>query len=229
MTHVEVQYHGRASHAAAAPWAGLNALDAVVTAYNAIGLLRQQIRDSARVHGIITDGGKAPNIIPEFTSARFMVRAEDNDYLATLQERVLECLRAGATATGCEVDFSWAEAPYLALNTNAAIAAAYTDNMSAIGRTVVTPSGVGPASMGSTDMGNVSWAVPSIHPSIGVSPRGVPIHTADFAIFAASEAGDRAIIDGAQALAMTAIDVLTRPDLRDEMRRQFELDKRQPR
>ncbi len=222
MIHLEVSYRGRASHAAAAPSAGVNALDAMVIAYNSIGLLRQQVRETARIHGIITDGGKAPNIIPDSASGAFMVRAEGNAYLAELQERVLNCLRAAATATGCEVDFSWAEAPYLALNTNPALAAAYASNMRTAGRTVSEPTGMGAAGMGSTDMGNVSWVVPSIHPSIAVGPRGVPIHTLEFGLFAGGEGGDRAIVDGAKAIALTAIDVLTQPDLVAGMRRRFD-------
>ncbi|MSQ61552.1 MAG: M20 family peptidase [Dehalococcoidia bacterium] len=221
MTQVEVRFHGRASHAAAAPWHGLNALDAMVTAYNAIGLLRQHIRDSARIHGIITEGGQAANIIPDEVAGSFMIRAEDGDYLDEVKEKVLNCFRAGAQATGCDVEFTTAEAPYLPLNTNPALAEAFTENMRTLGRQVTNSTLMRPASMGSTDMGNVSLVVPSLHPMIAVSPPGVPIHTAEFAIFAAEEQGDRAVLDGAKALALTAIDVLANEELRERAWRQF--------
>ena len=221
MTQVEVRFHGRASHAAAAPSLGLNALDAMVTAYNAIGLLRQHLRDSARIHGIITEGGKAANIIPDEVAGSFMIRAEDGDYLSEVKEKVLNCFLAGAQATGCAVEFTTAEAPYLPLNTNPALAEAFTENMRTLGRQVTAATSLRTASMGSTDMGNVSRVVPVLHPMIAVSPPGVPIHTTEFAIFAAEEQGDRAVLDGAKALALTAIDVLGNGELRERAWRQF--------
>ena len=221
MTQVEVRFRGRPSHAAAAPWHGLNALDAMVTAYNAIGLLRQHIRDGARIHGIITEGGRAANIIPDEVAGSFMIRAEDREYLDELKEKVLNCFRAGAQATGCDVEFSTPEAPYLPLNTNPALAEAFTENMRTLGRQVTVPTTQRPASMGSTDIGNVSHVVPALHPMLAVSPPGIPIHTTEFAVFAAEEQGDRAVLDGAKALALTAIDVLVNDELREQAWRQF--------
>ncbi|HWO94419.1 MAG TPA: M20 family metallopeptidase, partial [Dehalococcoidia bacterium] len=222
MLHLVVRYEGRASHAAAAPSLGRNALDAIVLAYGAIGLLRQQVRETARIHGVITDGGKAANIIPDRTAGSFMIRAEENEYLEELRERVLACFRAGAEATGCRLEHEWAEAPYLALNSNAPLAEAYLANLRTTGREAPQPSGVRAANMGSTDMGNVSWVVPSIHPSLAVAPAGVPIHTPEFAVYAAAAEGDRAVMDGATALALTAIDVLLRPELREAAQESFE-------
>lgn len=222
MMHFEVRYSGRSSHAAAAPHLGRNALDAMIIAYNAISVLRQQLRDDARVHGVITEGGYAANIIPERVTGSFMVRAAGNDYLYELQEKVINCFRAGALATGCEVDIKAAEAPYLAMNSNPALGGAYLANLRAIGRAAPQPDVAQIAAMGSTDMGNVSWAVPAIHPWLAVSPAGVSIHTSEFEALAAAPEGDRAVIDGAKTLALTAIDALTRPALLAEARRQFE-------
>jgi amidohydrolase len=219
---LEVEFHGKAAHAAARPDAGLNALDAMVASFVNLGLLRQQLRDSARVHGIITDGGQAVNVIPHHSAASLLIRAEDDAYLdATLKEKVLACFQAGAEASGCRMEHRWGEeSRYKAMRTNGPLAEAYRANIEALGRTVVDPESR--RSMGSTDMGNVSVIVPAIHPSIAVAPPDVPIHTVEFREMAASEAGHKALIDSAKALAMTAVDVLTDAGLRERMRREFE-------
>jgi len=219
---LNVEYHGKAAHAAARPEAGLNALDAMVAAFVNIGLLRQQLRDSARVHGIITDGGQAVNVIPHHTAASLLLRAEEDAYLdEVLKDKVLACFQAAAQATGCRLEHRWGEeSRYKAMRTNRACAAAYQANIESLGRTVMEPESR--RSMGSTDMGNVSAIVPSIHPSVTVAPPEVPIHTEAFRDLAATEAGHRALLDSAKALAMTAVDVLTDAGLRQRMRREFE-------
>jgi amidohydrolase len=211
-----VEFHGRAAHAAARPEAGVNALDAMVAAFVNIGLLRQQLRDSARVHGIITDGGQAVNVIPHHTAASLLLRAEDDAYLdETLKEKVLACFQAAAEATGCRLEYRWGEeSRYKSMRSNHALADAYRANIETLGRNVMEPESR--RSMGSTDMGNVSALVPAIHPSIAVAPPDIPIHTV------VSEAGHRALLDSAKALAMTALDVLTNPELRERMRGEFE-------
>lgn len=222
---LNVEFHGRAAHAAARPEAGLNALDAMIASFVNIGLLRQQLRDSARIHGIITDGGQAVNVIPHHTAASLLIRAEDDPYLdETLKERVLACFQAGAQATGCHLEHRWGDkSRYKAMRTNHALAEAYAANIEALGRKVTEPEPR--RSMGSTDMGNVSAIVPAIHPTIAVAPLDTPIHTVEFREIAASEAAHEALLDSAKALAMTAVDVLTDADLRRRMREEFESSK----
>ncbi len=218
---LEVEFEGRAAHAAARPEAGLNALDAIVAAFVNIGLLRQQLRDSARIHGIITDGGQAVNVIPHHTAAELLIRAEDDDYLdEELKPKVLACFQGAAAATGCRLVHRWNEQTrYKTMRTNLALAAAYQANVEALGRTVVMPESR--RSMGSTDMGNVSQMVPAIHPSIAAAPADVPIHTAEFREFAASDMGHAALMDSAKALAMTGIDVLLDAGLRQRTATEF--------
>jgi len=218
---LDIEFTGRAAHAAARPEAGLNALDAMVSAFVSIGLLRQQVRDSARIHGIITDGGQAVNVIPHHTAAKFLIRTEEDEYMDdVLKPKVLACFEGAARATGCQLTYKWGEeSRYKTMRTNLALAGAYRANIESLGRTVVTPESS--RSMGSTDMGNVSQIVPGIHPAIAIAPPDVPIHTTEFREFAASDAGHQGLIDSAKALAMTAIDVLTDPALRKAMWDEF--------
>jgi amidohydrolase len=219
---LEVEFHGRAAHAAARPEAGLNALDAMIIAFSSIGLLRQQVRDSARIHGIITDGGQAVNVIPHHTAAKFLVRTEEDDYMdEVLKPKVLACFEGAAKATGCELTYKYnEEARYKTMRTNLVLAEAYRANVESLGRKTVAPESK--RSMGSTDMGNVSQHVPGIHPGIAIAPQHIPIHTEDFRDLAKSEAGHRGLLDGAKALAMTGIDVLTDPELRRRMKEEFD-------
>jgi amidohydrolase len=219
---LEVEFEGRAAHAAARPEAGLNALDAMVSAFVNIGLLRQQVRDTARIHGIITDGGQAVNVIPHHTAAKFLIRTEEDDYMDdVLKPKVLACFEAAAKATGCLLKHRWNdEARYKTMRTNPSLAEAYRANIESLGRKTVAPDSS--RSMGSTDMGNVSQVVPGIHPAVSIAPPDVPIHTEDFRDLARSDAGHRGLVDGAKALAMTGIDVLTDPGLRERMKAEFE-------
>jgi amidohydrolase len=217
---LRIEYHGREAHAAAQPERGINALEAMIIAYNAINSLRQHIRRTARVHGVITDGGEAPNIVPGHSEASFLVRAEDDEYLEELKTRVAACFEAGAKATGATLELHWNINQYAAMNTNGAIAAACRRNFAAVGREV--PDDENPRPLGSTDMGNVSKIVPGIHPTVAIAPQEVNGHSPEFAKYAVSEAGDRAVIDGAKALAMTAIDILANGELRSRMREDFE-------
>jgi amidohydrolase len=218
---LDVEFEGRAAHAAARPDAGINALDAMVAAFGSIGLLRQQLKDSARVHGIITEGGQAVNVIPHHTAAKLLVRTEDDDYMDdVLKPKVLACFEGAARATGCELKHKWGqESRYKTMRTNLTLAEVYKANIESLGRTVVSPESN--RSMGSTDMGNVSQIVPGIHPAIAIAPPHIPIHTNDFREFAASESGHAGLMDSAKALAMTAIDVFVDPGLREEMWKEF--------
>ncbi|KPK21227.1 MAG: hypothetical protein AMJ76_03200 [Dehalococcoidia bacterium SM23_28_1] len=215
-----VQYFGRTAHAAARPEVGINALDALVIAYNSVSVLRQHIRDSARIHGIITDGGQAVNVVPEHAAGAFLIRAEDDDYLEELKEKVLACFRAGAEATGARLEYRWGEeARYRALRSNLALAEAYRRNMEGLGRSVQEYDSR--RSLGSTDMGNVSALVPAIHPTVAIAPPDVTIHTPEFREVAASEAGHRGLLDAAKAMAMTAVDVLVDAGLRRRIEEEF--------
>ncbi|MEU3270278.1 amidohydrolase [Saccharomonospora sp. NPDC006951] len=221
---VAVTYRGIAAHSATGPHWGVNALDAVVTAYNGIAQLRQHILPTDRVHGIVTDGGQAPNIVPEQASAVFFVRSLDVATLADLHERVTAILTAAATATGTVADIRWDNAPpYLPLRPNSALESRYAVNLA--GRRRVLPVSARPVDeVASTDMGNVSLYVPSIHPIIAIAPRGVANHTAEFATYAGEEPGARAVSDGALGLAATAADFLYDEALRADARAEFDRD-----
>jgi amidohydrolase len=218
----EVEYFGEAAHAAAFPHLGRNALDAAVLGYNAVAALRQHIRSNERVHGVFTRAGDKPNIVPDHTVAEWYVRSGTLASLQPLKERVLACLQAGADAAGCRMEYRATCPEYSDLRTNPAIADLYRVNAERVGRTPVRrpESGV----VGSTDMGNVSYLVPSIHPMIKVAPSGVAIHTRDFAGWARAAEGDQAVLDGAKAMAMTVADLWLRPDVLDAARRAFEAD-----
>jgi metal-dependent amidase/aminoacylase/carboxypeptidase family protein len=217
---VLVTYTGAAAHAAAAPHKGRNALDAMVLGYNNVAALRQHIRPDERIHGIFTEAGDKPNIVPSHTAAHWYVRAGNVDRLERLKTRVLACLQAGADAAGCEMSFEWQEPVYADLHDNDPLIDLYAANIATLGRTVVDPAEVGPV-VGSTDMGNVSYEVPSIHPMIRVSPPHVSIHTPEFATYAAGPEGDAAVLDGARAMAMTIADLWLRPDVLREVQAAF--------
>jgi amidohydrolase len=206
-----VTYHGQAAHAAAFPYKGRNALDAAVLGYMNIAALRQHIRPEERLHGIFTEAGDKPNIVPSRSAAHWYVRAGNLRRLEPLKERVLACLQAGADAAGCSMDFEWQEPVYADMRDNVPIVDLYAANATALGRPPADP-GDSFSIVGSTDMGNVSYEVPSIHPMIKVSPAHVSIHTPEFAAYAGGPEGDAAVLDGAKALAMTIADLWLRPE-----------------
>jgi len=206
-------FHGRAAHASAVPYRGLNALDAVVTSYQSIAQLRQHIRNTDRIHGIITEGGLAANIVPERAACRFYVRAADANELFALKARVHACFEAGALATGCRAEIAWGETNYLDLKTNWPMAESYQRNGEALGLEFFPLKDLPAGYAGSTDMGNVSHRLPSIHPCLGVAPLNVIIHNAEFARHAVSPKGDQAVIDGAKSMAMTVLDLMADKDM----------------
>jgi len=215
---LEAEFFGRPAHAASQPHKGINALDAMVLAFNAINSLRQHIRGDARIHGIITDGGEAPNIVPAHSAATFLVRALDGDYLAELKDRVLHCFKGAAMASGARLEYSWKNRPYAPMKNNMNLAGLFKQNLESLGRTVDDfdhRSG-----LGSTDMGNVSQVVPSIHPTIAIAPREVLLHSPEFATATVSEAGHNGLLDAAKAMAMTVVDIL-QPGTLDEIRQEF--------
>ena len=215
-----VEMHGKAAHASSSPWAGINALDAIVAGYTAVAALRQHTRDDEKIHGIILDGGKADNIVPDYASARFRVRARSREHLAPLRERVLACFEGAARQNGARLEHTWLGG-YLDMRSNRAVAAAYRANGERLGRMFHDPKTIPASIAGSTDMGNVSYQLPAIHPVIGMCPLDVAGHTVEFAEWAISDSADRAVLDGAKALAMTAIDVWMRPELRTAAHDEF--------
>jgi amidohydrolase len=210
---VMARYEGRAAHAAAAPWAGANALDAAVLGYNAVAALRQHIRPDERIHGIFTKAGDKPNIVPDHAEAHWYVRAGTRERLADLKSRVLLCLESGATAAGCTMHHEWLDPAYDDMVDNTVLLDRYSAHAARLGRHPVDPTPEQTV-VGSTDMGNVSQIVPSIHPMIQAAPAGVAIHTAAFAEHARSAMGDQAVIDGAKLLALTALDLWIDPEVR---------------
>ncbi len=217
---LDVEFFGRAAHASARPEAGINALEAMLQSFAAINSLRQHIKDRARIHGIITDGGEAANIVPAHSAGSFIVRAEDNAYLDELMERVLNCFVGAATATGARLEYRWGEARYAPMRNNMALARLFQKNMQSLGRRVPLARPVN--AFGSTDMGNVSQIVPGIHPGVAIAPEGVAIHSPEFAQAAASEEGIKGMLDSAKALAMTIVDLLANPETVDRIKQEFE-------
>ncbi len=217
----DVEYFGRAAHAAANPDRGRNALDAAVLGYNAVAALRQHMAPTDRVHGVFLEAGEKANIVPDHATAQWFVRSATASSLQGLKQRVIACLEAGAAAAGCtmEVRQPWPE--YTDLRHNRPLGELYRANSAHLGRPVADPD---PATrlMVSTDMGNVSYRVPTIHPIVKVSPADVGLHSADFATWAASPEGDRGVLDAAKAMAMTAVDMWLRPEALEEVRAAFD-------
>ncbi|HJP16463.1 MAG TPA: M20 family metallopeptidase [Acidimicrobiales bacterium] len=204
---VKVSYEGRPAHAAAAPEKGLNALDAAVLGYTNIAALRQHIAPDERIHGIFTDGPPKANIVPQHAAAEWYVRSPTRAGLADLKLRVMDCLEAGAKAAGCEMTTTWSDLAYDDVADSRPLLDAYIANAQRIGRDPRPEEET--AIVGSTDMGNVSYEVPSIHPMIKIAPEEIAIHTPDFAEYARGPMGDKGVLDGAKALAMTVIDCWT--------------------
>ncbi len=220
---LEVEFFGKAAHAAAHPEAGINALEAMLNSFTAINSLRQHIKDKARIHGIITDGGKAANIVPAHSAGSFMVRAEDDAYLDELKQKVINCFVGAATASGARLEYKWEDVRYAPMRNNITLARLFQENMQALGRKVQLSDP--DESFGSTDMANVSQLVPGIHPFVTIAPMGVSHHTPEFASAAASETGICGLIDAAKTLAMTVCDLVANPDTIIKIEREFRQEK----
>jgi amidohydrolase len=218
---VHVKYHGEAAHAAAFPHRGRNALDAAVLGYVNVAALRQHIRPTERIHGIFTDAGDKPNIVPKYAAAEWYVRSPTLRLLQALKQRVLTCLESGAAAAGCTMEHEWLDPAYADMIDNPVLVDLFSANAERVGRTMADPT-TAENVVGSTDMGNISYVVPSIHPMLRVAPRGVPIHTPEFTGFARGEDGDQAVLDGASAMAMTVADLWLDPSRLEEARTAFD-------
>ncbi|GMA32564.1 peptidase dimerization domain-containing protein [Litorihabitans aurantiacus] len=207
VAHFDVVYTGRESHASAYPTLGVNAADAFTVAQVAIGLLRQQLPASVRVHGVVREAGTAPNAIPGSARGSWYVRAATLEDLAVAFDRVTECFRAGAIATGCSLEVVETSPRYSDFRNDEALVAAFAANAAALGRDMDLAEVTGPGmNTASTDMGNVSRRVRSIHPYLGVESAPAVNHQAAFADATVRPAGDRAALDGAILMAQTLID-----------------------
>ncbi|MFB7631142.1 M20 family metallopeptidase [Streptomyces sp. NPDC056149] len=206
VSHSRISYTGKSAHAAAYPEAGVNAADAFTVAQVAIGLLRQQLPASARVHGVVTQAGDAPNAIPERSSGRWYVRAETLAELAELEPRITRAFEAGALATGCELEIEPESKPYAEFRTDPTALGHYRANALALGREFAPPGQAARMNRASTDMGNVSQVVPAIHPYIGIGSLPATNHQHEFAAYCVGGTAQRALLDGAIALAWTGVD-----------------------
>lgn len=220
---LDVEFFGKEAHAAAQPEEGINALEAMINSFTAINSLRQHIKEKARIHGIITDGGEAANVVPAHSAGTFLVRADDDAYLDELKEKVINCFTGAATATGARLKYKWSATRYAPMRNNLTLARLFKQNMQSLGRKVrlADPD----EGFGSTDMGNVSQRVPGIHPFVAIAPEEVLSHSPQFALAAASEAGIRGLLDAAKALAMTVTDLVANPETVIRMKKEFERGK----
>jgi amidohydrolase len=216
---VGFEFTGKAAHASADPWEGVNALDGVIQTFNNVGMLRQQVRPDARIHGIVTSGGAAPNIIPELAAAMFYVRAASLEYLEQLQARVIACAEGAATATGCTVKTTLYDNTYEPMKRNRTLADAFRLNMQRVG---VPESPELKERLGSSDVGNVSQVIPTIQPYVKIAPEGTPWHSRAFAEAAVSPLAREGMLAAAKVMAMTTLDLLAEPGLLDRAKQEFQ-------
>lgn len=220
---MRVVFHGVSAHAASAPFMGRNALDAVTVAQVGMGLLRQHMLPSDRMHAVVTDGGLVPNVVPERAEMSVIVRSLDPDTLRDLVARVEDVFRGAALATGCGMDILTGETTNeMPVRANGPLSQAWVRAQNTVGRTVLPRGVITEVIAAGTDFGNVSQRVPGIHPLIKIAPEGTALHTHEFATAAGSPQGDRAAVDGAWGLASVALDYLSDPQLRQAVRADFE-------
>jgi amidohydrolase len=218
-TRVQVAYFGKAAHAAARPELGINALDALLQAFNGIGALRQQLPSDVRVHWIITKGGTLPQVIPDHTTAVITVRANNAATLKAVIPRIDACLTGAAEMTGARLERTWRDTPGRELLSNAALAASFDANLRALGRATRPRDELSGAWSG--DTGNVSWFVPTIQPQMAMTARDVPPHSHEFHAASIGPAAEACILDSAKAMAMTGIDLLADPALLHRIKQEF--------
>jgi amidohydrolase len=215
---VGFEFTGRAAHASADPWEGVNALDAVIQTFNNVSMLRQQVRPEYRIHGIITHGGAAPNIIPEFAAATFYVRAPKLDEMWALHRRVVACAEGAAKATGCTLKVVEPDNTYEPMKRNQTLLDAFRANMARLG---LLEAPEVKDRLGSSDVGNVSQVVPTIQPLVKIAPDGTPIHSRAFEAAAVSPLARQGLLAAAKVMAMTALDLLAEPGLLARAHQEF--------
>ncbi|XP_043820203.1 peptidase M20 domain-containing protein 2 [Dromiciops gliroides] len=219
---VTVKYYGKASHAAAYPWEGVNALDAAVLAYNNLSVLRQQMKPTWRVHGIIKHGGVKPNIIPSYSELLYYLRTPSMKELPILTKKAEDCFRAAALATGCTVELKGGVHDYYNVLPNKSLWKAYVENGKKLGIEFISQDCIPSESSGSTDFGNVTFVVPGIHPYFYIGSDALN-HTEQYTTAAGSQEAQFYTLRTAKALAMTALDVVFKPDLLERVREDFRL------
>ncbi|MVA74588.1 amidohydrolase [Auraticoccus sp. F435] len=219
---LRASFTGITSHASAQPFMGRNALDAVNLMYTGVGLHRQQMPPTDRVHGIVTAGGERPNVIPEHAEMLFYLRSQYPESLKILSERLADIARGAALMTGCTVEMAWDEAPpYLPLRTNQPLALSWNRRYGERGRRVLPPDVVPSTFAGSTDFGNVSYRVPGLHAMVKISDGDLSLHTREFAAAAVTPEADRVVADASYGLAAVALDWLCDPELRAHVAEDF--------
>ncbi|KAM5327460.1 xaa-Arg dipeptidase isoform 1-T2 [Glossophaga mutica] len=224
---VTVKYHGKASHAAAYPWEGVNAVDAAVLAYNNLSVLRQQMKPTWRAHGIIKNGGVKPNIIPCYSELIYYFRAPSMKELPVLTKKAEDCFRAAALATGCTVEIKGGAHDYYNVLPNKSLRKAYIENGEKLGIEFISEDdAVLNSSSGSTDFGNVSFVVPGIHPYFYIGSDALN-HTEQYTEAAGSQEAQFYTLRTAKALAMTALDVIFKPELLERIREDFKLKRQE--
>jgi amidohydrolase len=224
MDAIQFEFFGKSAHAAASPEKGINALDAVLQTFNSINALRQHITSDARIHGIIPEGGKAANVVPDYASAQFYVRASSRSYVNELVEKVKACAQGAALQTGAEMKASFYEFSYDDMQTNQQLSDAFTKELIGLG---IDPGEIHEDrdGSGSLDMGNVSHAVPSIHPYIKICSEDFACHTHEFREAAMSSQAQEAMIIGAKAMALTGYEILVNQELLQSIKEEFKKKK----
>nr|WP_044022626.1 M20 family metallopeptidase [Bacillus sp. SG-1] len=222
MDAIQFEFFGKSTHAAASPQEGINALDAVIQTFNSINALRQHILPSARIHGIITEGGKAANVTPDYAVAQFYVRGTTRAYVNELTEKVKKCAEGAALQTGAMMKHSFYEFSYDDMITSSGLSEAFTQELISLGvdSTEIQEQRDG---SGSLDMGNVSQVVPSIHPYIKITDGTYACHTHEFRRAAMTDQAREAMILGAKAMALTGVEVLANSELLQKIKAEFAL------
>ncbi|XP_046560563.1 xaa-Arg dipeptidase-like [Haliotis rubra] len=219
-----IKFHGKASHAAGFPWKGINALDAAVLCYQNISCLRQQMKPDWRVHGIIKNGGAKANIIPELAELEYYLRTPTDEDMGILKNKFIQCIMAAAAATGCKAEYDFEPKAYSNVVTNRSLAKSFTTNANTLGIELTPKEKYAGMSMGSTDMGNVSHVVPSIHPLYYVGVDGCLNHTREFTTASGAPEAQPLTLEISKALAMTAVDVYTSPEMLTDIQTDFRCD-----
>jgi amidohydrolase len=222
MDAIQFEFRGKASHAAASPEEGINALDGVIQTFNGINALRQHIKSDVRIHGIVKEGGVAANIVPDYAIAQFYVRAKDRKYLDEVVEKVKNVARGASLMTGATLEISNYEISYDNLKTNETLSKLFTENLKNAGVNQINEPR---SSFGSIDMGNVSLVVPSIHPYIGLDCPNIASHSREMADMTVSDIGHERLIQGAAALAFTGYDIISDENLLNKIKEEFENSK----
>ena len=222
MDAIQFEFRGKASHAAACPEEGINALDGVIQTFYGINALRQHVKSDVRIHGIIKEGGIAANIVPEYAVAQFYIRAKDRKYLDSVVEKVKNVARGASLMTGATLEISNYEISYDNLKTNETLSKVFTKNLKNVGVDEIKEPR---SSFGSIDMGNVSLVVPSIHPYIGLDCPDIAAHSREMADMTVTDIGHERIIQGAAALALTGYDIITDKNIFSKIKEEFEKSK----